>query len=85
MGSHLHKLLDVTIIYPDGVPTFWDFLQGKCPRIIIEVTPHDIPERLMETEDATRRTELAQWIKNLWQDKDARIGETLSRAGENHV
>ncbi len=85
MGSHLHKLLDVTIIYPDGVPTFWGFLQGKCPRIIIEVTPHDIPERLMETEDASHRTELAQWIKNLWQQKDARIGETLSSDGASNV
>ena len=85
MGSHLHKLLDVTIIYPDGVPTFWDFLQAKCPRIIIEVTPHDIPENLIETEDAARRTELAQWIRSLWQDKDARIGETLSNISAKNV
>ncbi len=78
MDQHLHKLLDVTIIYPDGVPTFWDFLQGKCRRVVFEVTPHNIPE--LGEDQASRRTNLAQWVKNLWQDKDQRISAALGTA-----
>ena len=42
MDQHLHRLLDVTIVYPEGAPNFWDFLQGKCPRVEMDITPHVI-------------------------------------------
>ena len=29
MHDHLDSILDITIYYPEGVPTFWDFLSGK--------------------------------------------------------
>ena len=32
MGDQFQSILDVTINYPDGIPTFWDFMQGKMPR-----------------------------------------------------
>ena len=28
------NLIDVTIVYPDGVPSFWDFLCGRTTRIV---------------------------------------------------
>ncbi|MEM9623016.1 MAG: acetyltransferase [Pseudomonadota bacterium] len=77
MEGHLHKLLDVTIVYPDGVPQFWDFLQGKCRRVIFEVTPHDIPYAELADADGNRRAHVAQWIKSIWTAKDARISELL--------
>jgi len=83
MEQHLHKLLDVTIVYPDGVPLFWDFLQGKCRRVIIEVTPHDIPYENLAADDSNRRTHLAQWIKSIWTAKDAHIDEVLNPAADN--
>ena len=77
MRDHLHRLVDVTIIYPDGVPTFWAFLQGKCPRVIMEVRPLPIPETVRQAEDAQRRAELAQWIRELWLDKDQRVASAV--------
>ncbi len=88
MDGYLHKLLDVTIVYPDGVPSFWAFLQGKCQNVIIEVTPHDIPQALRganglsnaeDTERKDRRAFLAQWMKSIWQAKDSRISEILGQ------
>ncbi len=73
MRDHLHRLVDVTIIYPDGVPTFWAFLQGKCPRVILEVQPLEIPAAVREAEAAERRAVLAQWIRDIWVEKDRRI------------
>ena len=68
----------MTIVYPDGVPVFWDFLQGKCRRVVMEVTPHQIPAEIYAAEDADRRAVLAQWIRELWEDKDQRITSILS-------
>lgn len=78
MGDYLAQLLDVTIIYPDGVPTFWEFLQGKCRHVIIHVTPHQIPAAIYQSDDAERRAALAQWIKALWVAKDQRIDNAVS-------
>ena len=41
MGEHLHKLIDVTIDYPNGVPSYWDFVCGKVRdiRVNIKVMP----------------------------------------------
>jgi len=36
MGDHLHKLIDVTIVYPEGIPTFWDYISGRVHKIIID-------------------------------------------------
>ena len=78
MRDHLHRLVDVTIIYPDGVPTFWDFLQGKCPRVIMEVQPLEIPAAVREAEAAERRAVLAQWIRDIWVDKDRRVSSAVN-------
>ena len=73
MDDYLESLLDVTIIYPDGVPTFWEFLQGRCRRVHMEIQPRTIPPAIYDAEDAMRRTELAQWIKELWMEKDQKV------------
>lgn len=80
MHGHLHKLLDVTIIYPSGAPTLWEFLQGKCKTVEIEVTPHQIPTTIVDTQGKLQRVELAQWIKTIWLAKDARIIARMSTA-----
>ena len=82
MDEHLHKLLDVTIVYPGGVPTFWEFLKGNCPRVEFEVHPHDIPTQILQADENERRAELAQWVKTLWLEKDTRISQTKERLAE---
>lgn len=33
MGDKFQSLLDCTIVYPNGIPSFVDFMQGKAPEI----------------------------------------------------
>ena len=78
MGDALHRLLDVTIDYPGGVPTFWQFLQGKCRTVTITLDPQPIPHAFLapmaEAETASMtRDQLAAWIAQLWQAKDDRL------------
>ena len=42
MGGRFHSLLDATIVYPDGAPTFWAFLCGRVPRIVVRVREEEV-------------------------------------------
>lgn len=78
MGSHLNGLVDVTIIYPDGVPRFWDFLQGKCGRVIFDARYRPLPEFSAEQAgEAQHKAQVAQWVQRLWEEKDALISRHL--------
>ena len=41
MGEYLHRIVNVTIVYPGKTPTFWEYISGKMKKVIvdIEVTP----------------------------------------------
>ena len=74
MGEKIHKLVDVTIVYPSGTPTFWSFLQGECPEINLQVKCHDLPVELFSVhDDKKHRRLLSPWINMLWKQKDAEI------------
>ena len=37
MGEQLHKLLNVTIHYPDGTPSYWEFVCGKVKNVEVQI------------------------------------------------
>ncbi|MFO1313151.1 MAG: acyltransferase [Burkholderiales bacterium] len=79
LGSRFDALLDVTIVYPDGVPTFWEFMCGRVPRIVVRAQRVPIPPEIASgdyTNDPAYRKRFQQWLEVLWQDKDALV-ETL--------
>jgi len=79
MGSHLHGLVNVTLVYPDGVPTFWDFLQGKCRRVIFDARYCQLPELGGEgLNDSQYKANVARWVQSLWEEKDELIHRYLT-------
>lgn len=84
MGDKFRAILDVTIVYPDGAPNFWDFLCGRLRRVIVRVQSLPVPEHLMHSDygaDPATREAFAKWVQQLWQDKDAQIERLLAEAG----
>jgi hypothetical protein len=81
MGDQFKSILDVTIYYPDGIPTFWDFMQGKMPRCSVVIEEKAIPKELMngdyETSDRYR-LDFQLWVQQLWEEKDRRL-ETMRK------
>ena len=75
MGDYLHKLIDVTIVYPDGTPTFWQFVKGECRSVKFVVSHYDIPKQVLVDNDIERRSSLSAWIKTIWMQKDQQISE----------
>jgi len=83
MGDRFQAILDVTIVYPDGAPNFWEFLCGKLKRVIVRVQILPVPEHLMHSDyagDAEVRAAFQRWVQQLWQDKDAQIARLLAEA-----
>jgi 1-acyl-sn-glycerol-3-phosphate acyltransferase len=80
MGERFHSLIDVTIVYPDGAPSFWQFLCGAAPRVIVRVRQLPIPAEFCTADysaDPAFRARFGQWLANLWQEKDAQISSLL--------
>jgi 1-acyl-sn-glycerol-3-phosphate acyltransferase len=74
LEDRLHKVVDVTIDYPEGVPNFWEFMQGRCSRVVMHVECRDVPATIRDAADADqRRSATAEWVDALWQEKDARL------------
>ena len=74
MGEQLHKILDVTICYPQGIPTFWDYISGKVRDIKVNVNVLPITADLLgDYNDAAYRERFQQWINQLWQQKDQQL------------
>lgn len=83
MGEQLHAIVNVTIHYPDGRPTFWDLLTGNIRKIDIRVEQLPIPPECIGRsydQDEAYRTAFQQWVNQLWLDKDDLI-DGLRQAG----
>ena len=80
MGDKFQAILDVTIVYPDGAPDFWQFLTGKVRRITVRVRSLPIPRELAQGNyagDPAVREAYQQWVHQMWLDKDGRIESLL--------
>ena len=83
MGTKFQAILDVTIVYPEGAPTFSYFLLGKMRRVVVRVRSLPIPQHLLQGDyanDPIFREAFSQWVQQLWRDKDAQIDALLSSA-----
>lgn len=73
LGERLDATFDVTIAYPGGDVTFWDFVTNRVPRIIVRARRIEVPERFYD-EAVTRpgqvRDEFRTWIDGIWREKD---------------
>ena len=75
MGERFHSLIDVTIVYPAGAPTFWHFLCGTTPRVILRARQLPIPPEFCTSDyegDAEFRGVLHRWLADIWAFRTSR-------------
>ncbi len=81
LGDRFDALLDVTIVYPGGAPTFWQFLCGDLPAIVVRGHRRAIPAELTGgdyAQDAKFRKAFQRWLAALWREKDDAIDALLA-------
>jgi 1-acyl-sn-glycerol-3-phosphate acyltransferase len=84
MGERFDALLDVTIVYPEGVPSFWDFLSGKVKQVVVRVRELEIPKDLLGGDyegDPAFRARMQAWLHEIWTEKDLKIQEIILGLG----
>jgi 1-acyl-sn-glycerol-3-phosphate acyltransferase len=80
MGERFRALLDVTIVYPDGIPSYWDMACGRMGRVIVRVQEREVPNHFLQgdySEDAEYRKQFQAWLGGLWEEKDRKIDSLL--------
>ena len=77
MQEQLNVLVDVTVHYPDGTPSYWDFVCGKVKRIKVQIETLSIPQLRTEGHIATdyfnnedERQQFQSWLNQRWSHKD---------------
>ena len=81
MGEKFDSLIDVTIVYPHGRPSFWQFMCGRVPEIVMRVHRRPIPPAFCHGDysaDAAFRAQIHGWLADLWAEKDAEIERLLA-------
>lgn len=76
LGDKFDSMLDVTIVYPHGAPTFWQFLCGDVPKVVVRARHIPVPRELRTGDyagDPKFRKAFQRWLQNLWREKDAEI------------
>ncbi|MDO5542999.1 MAG: acyltransferase [Acinetobacter sp.] len=76
LGDQIDALVDMTIVYPDGVPGYSEFWLGEVPRIAVNLRKINIPDWVLGgnyEDDAEYRERFQQWVHKLWLEKDQLI------------
>lgn len=81
MGDKIHKLLNMTIVYPEGAGTMWDFLCGRIRKIDVFVETMLVPDKFVsaDIEDKKFQAEFNEWLNGIWKKKDKLIDSHLEK------
>jgi 1-acyl-sn-glycerol-3-phosphate acyltransferase len=80
MGQYLDHIIDVTIVYPGGVPSFWSFISGKTRKIIVDFQLLEVGWHIKGDyfNDPVFKERFCKWLNQLWHEKDRKIERLLS-------
>jgi len=85
LGEDIDGILDMTIVYPDGVPSYGDLWKGNIKRLGVDLRYIDIPDTLFESikqggyeNDEETKAQMFDWVEQVWRQKDERISTMLT-------
>lgn len=80
LGDKFTALTNVTIHYPDGIPTFWSMMCGGFKRCVVRIEEQPIPPHFSQgdyqTDDALK-LEIQQWVSQIWEAKDEQLDSLI--------
>ena len=85
LGEDIDGILDMTIVYPDGEPSYGDLWKGNIKRLGVDLRYIDIPDALFESikqggyeNDEDTKAQMFDWVEQVWRQKDERISTMLA-------
>ncbi len=83
LGDQLDAMFDVTLAYPGGDVTMWQFVSGQVATIAVHVRRLAVPSEFFTsdiTEPGPTRDRLKSWIDSIWREKDGLLEQLLTTA-----
>lgn len=79
MGEYLHQIINITIVYPEQTPSFWQFISGKVRKIIVDIQVLPVTDALIGDyfEDPIFKKDFFNWLNIIWQEKDQKIDHII--------
>jgi len=81
----LDCLIDVTIIYPGGRPSVWQFISGQVRKISVRIQLRPIGEEIRGRnfrQDSVAKGQLISWLNNIWKEKEEYIAKATQGGGD---
>ena len=82
----LDSLIDVTIIYPEGTPSVWQYVSGQVKKIVVHIEERPIDDKLRGQDfrsDSTSKALLKSWLNEIWDEKETLINNTLRTSSDS--
>lgn len=75
--QEIDKLVDVTICYPQGVPSFWDYISGNGGEVRVNIELRQIGEQMRGDyqNDREFKKQFQDQLNHIWQHKDKVLGQ----------
>lgn len=90
LGEKIDSVLDMTIVYPDGIPSYQDLWQGNISRIGVHIRHLSVPENLMQRliagkfqEDEQTKADMYEWLDKVWREKQQIMQQMLAEFDDN--
>ncbi len=82
LGKQVDSMLDMTIVYPDGIPGYLDFWMGRVRRVGVDIQEIQLPDWILNgdyEDDNEFRQRFQTWVADLWVHKQQNIERMLAR------
>ena len=75
--ENIHKIINVTIVYNNGVEGLWGFLCGKVKNVSINIEIIPITKEITGDyfNDTVFKNNFQNWVNTVWQNKDELINK----------
>lgn len=85
LGEQIDGILDMTVVYPDGVPEYGDLWSGKLTRLGVDIKELTMDIALFEQlkngeyqHNQAVKDQLHAYLDHIWQQKDKTIDQLLA-------
>ncbi|ARD24056.1 MULTISPECIES: acyltransferase [Shewanella] len=81
MGSQINKLVNVTIYYPDKIPSYWEYICNGLDEVHVDIQVTTIPDAMRGdySKDREFKIEFQNQLNQLWLEKDNKISEMADK------
>ncbi len=86
LGEQIDGILDMTIVYPNGIPSYGDLWLGKVDRLAVDIEQLSMPTALFDAikagqyySDDTIKAQFYNYLDGVWQNKDDKITRMMAQ------